>query len=68
MDQTIRLRSSHVGVSRCLRLIRYILRNVSSACLNDLDEQLVIFRNSDGNVLRSMGPRTAKLYYDYIVL
>ena len=23
MDQTIRLRSSHVGVSRCLRLIRY---------------------------------------------
>ena len=33
---------------------------MSSACLNDLDEQLVIFRNSDGKVLKSMGPRTAK--------
>ena len=26
----------------------YFLRNVSSAFLNDSDEQLVIFRNSDG--------------------
>ena len=34
---------------------------MSSACLNDSDEQLVIFRNSDGKVLKSMGPRTAKL-------
>ena len=65
----IRLHSSHVGVSRCLRLIRYsfenevVLRNVSSACLNDSDEQLVIFRTSDGQVLKSMGPRTAKLSY-----
>ena len=25
-----------------------------SACLNDSDEQLVIFRNSDGKVLKSM--------------
>ena len=40
-----------------------VLRNVSSACLNDSDEQLVIFRNSDGKVLKSMGPRTAKLPY-----
>ena len=63
MDQTIRLRSSHVGVSRCLRLSGIVLRNVSSACLNDLDEQLVKFRNSDGKVLKSMGPRTAKLPY-----
>ena len=36
---------------------------MSCACLNDLDEQLVIFRNSDGKVLKSMGPRTAKLPY-----
>ncbi len=34
---------------------------MSIACLNDSDEQLVIFRNSDGKVLKSMGPRTAKL-------
>ena len=34
---------------------------MSSACLNDSDEQLVIFRNSDGKVLKSMGPRTAIL-------
>ena len=40
MDQTIRLRSSHVGVSSCMRLIRYSLRNVSSACLNDLDDHI----------------------------
>ena len=40
-----------------------VLRNVSSACLNDSDEQLVIFRNSDGKVLKSMGPHTAKLPY-----
>ena len=33
---------------------------MSSACLNDLDEQLVTFRNSDGKVLKSMRPRTAK--------
>ena len=41
----------------------YFFRNVSSACLNDSDEQLVIFRNSDGKVLKSLGPRTAKLPY-----
>ena len=46
-----------------MRLIRYSLVNVSSGCLNDSDEQLVIFRNSDGKVLKSMGPRTAKLPY-----
>ena len=63
MDQSIRIRSSHVRVSRCMRLIRYSLRNVSSACLNDSDELLVIFRNSDGKVLKSMGPRTAKRPY-----
>ena len=45
--------SSNVRVSRCMRLIRYSLVNVSSGCLNDSDEQLVIFRNSDGK-----GPRT----------
>ena len=60
MDQTIIIRSSHVGVS-CSSGI--VLRNVSSACMNDSDEQLVIFRNSDGKVLKSMGPRTAKLPY-----
>ena len=54
MDHTIIIRSSHVGVSMCLRLIRYSF-DVSSACLNDSDEQLVIFRNSDGKVLKSMG-------------
>ena len=42
MDQTIRLRSSHVGVSRCL--------------------------NSDGKVLKSIGPRTAKLPYRYRIV
>ena len=65
MDQTIIIRSSHVGVSMCLRLVSLgiVLRNVSSTCLNDLDEQLVIFRNSDSKVLKSMGPRTAKLPY-----
>ena len=55
--------SSNVRVSRCMRLIRYSLVNVSSGCLNYSDEQLVIFRNSDGKVLKSMGPRTAKLPY-----
>ena len=40
-----------------------VLINMSSAFLNDSDEQLVIFRNSDGKVLKSMGPRTAKLPY-----
>ena len=42
---------------------RVVLRNVSSAFLNDSDEQLVIFRNFDGKVLKSMVPRTAKLPY-----
>ena len=55
--------SSNVRVSRCMRLIRYSLVNVSSGCLNYSDEQLVIFRNSDGKVLKSMGPRTATLPY-----
>ena len=55
--------SSNVRASRCMRLIRYSLVNVSSGCLNDSDEQLVIFRNSDGKVLKSMGLRTAKLPY-----
>ena len=36
---------------------------MSSACLTDSDEQLVIFRNSDGKVLKNMGPHTAKLPY-----
>ena len=47
MDQTIILRSSHVGVSRCLRLIGLVF---VKCCLNDSDEELVIFRNSDGKV------------------
>ncbi len=63
IDQTIIIRSSHVGVSRCLRLIRYSFEKCVQCCLNDSDEQLVIFRNSDGKVLKSMGPRTAKLPY-----
>ena len=45
--------SSNVRVSRCMRLIRYSLVNVSSGCLNDSDEQLVIFRNSEGLVQRN---------------
>ena len=36
---------------------------MSSACLTDSDEQMVIFHNSNGKVLKSMGPRTAKLPY-----
>ena len=40
---------------------------MSSACLNDSDEQLVIFRNSDGKVLKIMGPRTAKLPYRIVL-
>ena len=48
VDQTIIIRSRLMY--RCMRLIRYSLVNVSSGCLNDSDEQLVIFRNSDGKV------------------
>ena len=62
MDETIRIRSSHVDVSMCPMLIRYSFEKCVQ-CLNDSDEQLVIFRNSDGKVLKSMGPRTAKLPY-----
>ena len=65
MDQTIRLRSSHVGISMCLRLIGYIyiFYKFVQCFLNNSGEQLVIFRNSDGKVLKRMGHRTATLSY-----
>ena len=55
MDHTIRLRSSHVGVSRCLRLIRHSGKKCVQSLLNDSAEQFVMLHNSDGKVLKSLG-------------
>ena len=43
MDQTIRISSSHVGVSRCLRLIMYrglVLGNVRVHSNNFIDDTI----------------------------